>query len=331
MGNFNSGVTVNFVKDTTPVRMTMTDIGVSYKDLTMNDLKGYHDFTVDSDILQLSSSEPVKSMLTSVFFVGEVHMKNTYITLTIHYMNLIGSIVGDKCLTETDDNPDRYRDLVRDKPLAGTFANTSKVTHLDISILDIEGGGLYSTDLPTRNVLLELNKRKLRSKPTYCVNVLVSQELYWRPLTNPTHVNIESDNLLLIAGRYLDRGRHVRFSLIDLALPIKFTTSSNYLIVTVNELKFANESSYVNNMPTQVLGFVNMSKITNLKELQNQNKYYPVPFGGDADSGKLVRMHVTDMYDIKNFEISIRDGKDLSLVVFETGLYPLFNLKFEFY
>ena len=136
--------------------------------------------------------------------------------------------------------------------------------------------------------------------------------------------DVKNDNLLLIAGRYLDR-RHVRFTLVDVALSIKFTTIKfNYLIITINELKFARQSSYVNSKPTQVIDFVNLSKITNLKELQkqNENKYYPVPFGGDADPGKLVGVHVTDKYDIKNVEIFIRNRKDLSVVVFETGLYP---------
>ena len=50
-----------------------------------------------------------------------------------------------------------------------------------------------------------------------------------------------------------------------------------------------------------------------------------------SDPGKSFTVDITDMYDIKDFDIEIRESSDMSLIQFEVGKYPLFNIEFDFY
>ena len=54
-------------------------------------------------------------------------------------------------------------------------------------------------------------------------------------------------------------------------------------------------------------------------------------FGRETDPGKSVNVEITDMYDIKDFDIEIRESSDMSLIQIEAGKYPLFNVEFDFY
>ena len=77
--------------------------------------------------------------------------------------------------------------------------------------------------------------------------------------------------------------------------------------------------------------FVNLSKIENFESIQIQNVYHSVDFGRETDPEKSVTVDITDMYDIKDFNIEIRESSDMSLIQFEAGKYTLINIELAFH
>ena len=134
-------------------------------------------------------------------------------------------------------------------------------------------------------------------------NVLVPQEQSYKPAVNPTHANIN-----------------------NLVIPTKFMSPSQYLILAVTGLIFPN-ISYINNVKPMAIGFINLRKIDNFASIQAQNVFYPIAFGCETDPEKAVSVDITDMYDVKDFE---RESSAMSLIKFEQGKYPLFNLELDF-
>ena len=339
---------VNFIKDKLFLRM---DIDLTSTTLTKtvdvgyNNMKGYYDST-SSQLLKFTieqaKSERTTTSDNTVFLLYNDFVRRLYYTPTDSKTPLIGSVVGDRSVEVAAANPNHYKELIANKPLRATFSNDAKTKSLNILIKDIAGRDLDvvpegAVRLPARNILLEINAKlntttdMLGRRRLFSAHVLVSQEQVNKPLTNPTHANINNVELLSQISTHLaGKGNRVTCKLTNVIIPTKFTTQSNFLFIEIEGWTFS-RISYINNVPTRIIGFVNTSKIENFSTIQQQNVYYSIDFGKETDVGTELEVNVLDMYDIKNFTIEIKDASNSKPIQFEPGKYPMFNFEFTFY
>ena len=130
---------------------------------------------------------------------------------------------------------------------------------------------------------------------------------------------------------HLARGGRIVCEMVAVILPSKFTLESNYIIIDVERWAFPNVSIQ-NNTPYWLAGFINTSVIDNFKQIQADDIYHAISFGsGEKDPGEVTSMEVTDVYDIKNFTLAMKDATTLKLLQFSDGRYPMYHLEFTFY
>ena len=83
--------------------------------------------------------------------------------------------------------------------------------------------------------------------------VLISQEPSTTFTNNPIQVVIDNTDLLTKVQQHLLRGGKISAEIINLVLPTKFTLSSNYLLIEVENWTFK-EISYINSKPFYIMG-----------------------------------------------------------------------------
>ena len=72
--------------------------------------------------------------------------------------------------------------------------------------------------------------------------------------------------------------------------------------------------------------------IKDFKQIQIDDVFHAVNFGDPKKTpGTTIKASVTDISDIKNFTINLRDAVTLQLLKFSDGKYPMFHLEFKFY
>ena len=130
---------------------------------------------------------------------------------------------------------------------------------------------------------------------------------------------------------HLARGGRIVGKIHAVIIPSKFTLDSNYIIIDVERWTFP-DVSLQDNRPHWVAGFINTSIIPNFKQIQADDIYHAISFGPEAaDPGEPTNMLVTDVYDIKNFTLTMREATTLKLLQFSDGKYPMYHLEFKFY
>ena len=161
--------------------------------------------------------------------------------------------------------------------------------------------------------------------------VIVSQETSAKPRNNPTEAIIDNKKLLTVIQQHLISGGTITCELVNVILPSKFQMTANFLVIDVDRWPFKNVS-LLNNDARNVIGWINTAKINNFATAHADDSYHPVNFGTTTqDPGKAVLVAITDMYDIKNFTINVRDAVTSNLLTFSAGKYPFFHFEFKFY
>ena len=160
--------------------------------------------------------------------------------------------------------------------------------------------------------------------------VLISQEPSTTFINNPIQAVIDNADLLTKVQQHLLRGGKISAEIINLVLPTKFTLSSNYLLIEVENWTFK-EISYINSKPFYIMGFVNTSIIKDFTTIQKDDGFTSIYFGQETDPGIPVPVSITDVFDIKNFTLALRDAVTFKLIQFTPGKYPMYHLRFTFY
>ena len=137
-------------------------------------------------------------------------------------------------------------------------------------------------------------------------HVLISQELSNKS-NNPIEAIIDNTKLLTRIQWHLLRGGRISAEIIALILPTKFTLTSNYMLIDVENWTFK-EVSYIDNKPYRVMGFVNTSMITDFNTIQKDDAFETIYFGEETDPGISVRVSVADVFDIKDFTLALREN-----------------------
>ena len=170
-----------------------------------------------------------------------------------------------------------------------------------------------------------------RGRLLFSRSVLISQESTRKPVNNPIEAVIDNQELLNEVQIHLARGGCIVCEMVAVILPSKFTLESNYIIIDVERWAFP-DVSFQNNRPYWLAGFINTSVIDNFKQIQADDIYHAISFSsGEKDPGEVTSMAVTEVYDIKNFTLAMRDATTLKLLPFSDGKYPMYHLEFKFY
>ena len=234
-----------------------------------------------------------------------------------------------------------YRNVTKN-PVRGIFADDVLTNQLEIQISDL-GGRPLETVLddsdkrrPIKDILLDLNgtdDMTSRRQPSFTRGVLVSQEPS-RKYNNPIEAVIDNQELLTEMRQHLARGGRIVCEVVEVTIPSKFAYESNYVIIDVEGWAFPNVSYHNNNQPYWLAGYINLSVIKNFKQIQADDVYHAIQFTKsemDPAPGKATKMAVTDVSDIKNFSLALKDAVTLKLLQFSAGKYPMFHLEFKFY
>ena len=160
-------------------------------------------------------------------------------------------------------------------------------------------------------------------------HVLISQELSNKS-NNPIEAIVDNTRLLTRIQRHLLEGGRISAEIIALILPTKFTLTSNYMLIDVENWSFK-EVSYIDSKPYCVMGFVNTSMIKKFNIIQKDDAFETIYFGKENDPGISVKVSVADVFDIKNFTLALRDATTLKLIQFTPDKYPIYHFRFTFY
>ena len=276
-----------------------------------------------------------------IFLLYNEYVNRIYYTPSNITTPLIGTVVVERQFPKNYPDNYVYRNITK-TPVRGIFADDVLTNQLEIQISDL-GGRPLETVLddsdnrrPIKDILLDLNgtdDMTSRRQPSFTRGVLVSQEPS-RKYNNPIEAVIDNQELLTEMRQHLARGGRIVCEVVEVTIPSKFAYESNYVIIDVEGWAFPNISYHNNNQPYWLAGYINLSVIKIFKQIQADDVYHAIQFTKsemDPAPGKATKMAVTDVSDIKNFSLALKDAVTLKLLQFSAGKYPMFHLEFKFY
>ena len=279
-----------------------------------------------------------KAAANTVLLLYNEYVNRIYYTPSNITTPLLGTVVAERHLPANYSDNYIYRNVTT-KTVRGVLANDVSTNQLEILITDLGGRALDTVldDLgkrrPIKDILLSLDEEDMPSRRvSFTRAVLVSQEPS-RKYNNPIEAVIDNQELLTEMRQHLARGGRIVCEVVEVTIPSKFTYESSYVIIDVEGWAFPNVS-YHNNQPHRIAGYINLSVIKNFKQTQVDDVDHAVNFTKsemDPAPGKAMKMAVTDVSDIKNITLALKDAVTLKLLQFRAGKYPMFHLEFKFY
>ena len=318
------------------------------KSLSVNRLKTVYDLKRDA-VRGLSSALLTDTVLRKAKQTNKV-AANTVLLLYNEYVNriyytpsniitpLLGTVVAERHLPANHVDNYIYRNVTKNT-VRGILADDVSTNQLEILITDL-GGRPLETVLddsgkrrPIKDILLDLygTIAMPSRRASFPRGVLVSQEPS-RKYNNPIEAVIDNQKLLIEMRQHLAQGGRIVCEVVEVTIPSKFTYESNCVIIDVEGWAFPNVS-YHNNQPHWIAGYINLSVIDNFKQTQADDIYHAIHFTKsemDPAPGKAMKMVVTDVSDIKNFTLALKDAVTLKLLQFSAGKYPMYHLEFAF-
>ena len=325
-----------FYTDTTK-SLSVNSLNTVY-DLKQDDVRGLSSALVTHTVVR-KAKETYKPTANTVLLLYNEYVNRIYYTPSNITTPLLGTVVAERHLPANHSDNYVYRNVTT-RTVRGILADDVLTNQLEIQISDL-GGRPLETVLddankrrPIKDILLDLNGTMTsKRQPSFTRGVLVSQESS-RKYNNPIEAVIDNQELLTEMRQHLARGGRIVCEVVEVTIPSKFAYESNYVIIDVEGWAFPNVSYHNNNQPYWLAGYINLSVIKNFKQIQADDIYHAIQFTKsemDPAPGKATKMAVTDVSDIKNFSLALKDATTLKLLQFSAGKYPMFHLEFKFY
>ena len=293
-----------------------------------------------SNAVLTKAKQTNKATANVVLLLYNEYVNRIYYTPSNITTPLLGTVVAERHLPANHSDNYVYRNVTT-KTVRGILADDVLTNQLEILITDL-GGRPLETVLddsdkrrPIKDILLDVNGTDdmTSRRASFTRGVLVSQEPS-RKYNNPIEAVIDNQELLTEMRQHLARGGGIVCEVVEVTIPSKFAYESNYVIIDVEGWAFPNISYHNNNQPYWLAGYINLSVIKNFKQIQADDIYHAIQFTKsemDPAPGKATKMAVTDVSDIKNFSLALKDAVTLKLLQFSADKYPMFHLEFKFY
>ena len=275
-----------------------------------------------------------KSELNTVYAVYNEHLKKQYYTTNNEHIPLLGMCVANRLFENKEGKEDgvshKYESIIT-QPIFSHISDRVQISSLDFLIKTVGGRSrpIETLHLPAKNVLFELSTPSSERNMDFADSrtILVSAETT-STVNNPTDATVKDWELLMQMKRHLANGKRIYCQLKGMVFPTKIKRDVSMLIISVSGWTF-NSISYINGIPTRALGFVALNKVPNFYSLTDDNLLQSVTFSTSKDAGISKPFEVSDVDDLKNFSIEIRDQNN-TLVELPDGKYPMFVLQFTF-
>ena len=302
-------------------------------------VRGFSNALLSNAVLT-KAKQTNKATANVVLLLYNEYVNRIYYTPSNIITPLLGTVVAERHLPANHSDNYVYRNVTT-KTVRGILADDVLTNQLEVLITDL-GGRPLETVLddsdkrrPIKDILLDLNGTDdmTSRQASFTRGVLVSQEPS-RKYNNPIEAVIDNQELLTEMRQHLARGGGIVCEVVEVTIPSKFAYESNYVIIDVEGWAFPNISYHNNNQPYWLAGYINLSVIKNFKQIQADDIYHAIQFTKsemDPAPGKATKMAVTDVSDIKNFSLALKDAVTLKLLQFSAGKYPMFHLEFKFY